>query len=53
MTAAEHIDGLVLDSRNSSVLVMELLQSCTKPSICQILNSEKMLQISPSPVSYI
>ena len=28
-----HIDGLVQDCRNSSALAMELLQSCTKPSI--------------------
>ena len=32
-----NIDGLVQDSSNSSALAMEflqLLQSCTKPSIC-------------------
>ena len=29
-----HIDGLVQDCSNSSALAMELLQSCTKPSIC-------------------
>ena len=29
-----HIDGLVQDCGNPSVLAMELLQSCTKPSIC-------------------
>ena len=29
----EHIDGLVQNCSNSSVLAMELLQSCTKPSI--------------------
>ena len=28
-----HIDGLVQDCSNSSALAMELLQSCTKPSI--------------------
>ena len=28
-----HIHGLVLDCSNSSALAMELLQSCTKPSI--------------------
>ena len=28
------IDGLVQDCSNSSALAMELLQSCTKPSIC-------------------
>ena len=30
----EHIDGLVQDCSNSSVLAIELLQSCTKPSRC-------------------
>ena len=29
-----HFDGLVQDCSNSSVLAMELLQSCSKPSIC-------------------
>ena len=29
-----YIDGLLLDSSNSSALALELLQSCTKPSIC-------------------
>ena len=29
-----HIDGLVQDCSNFSALAMELLQSCTKPSIC-------------------
>ena len=35
-----HINGLVQDCSNSSALVMELLQSCTKPSInirCRVL----------------
>ena len=31
-----HIDGLVQDCSNSSVLAMELLQSSTKPSICHL-----------------
>ena len=30
-----YIDGLVQDCNNSSALAMELLQSCTKPSISQ------------------
>ena len=30
----QHIDGLVQDCGNSSALAMELLQSCTKPSLC-------------------
>ena len=29
-----YIDGLVQDCSNSSALAMELLQFCTKPSIC-------------------
>ena len=28
-----HVDGLVQDCGNSSALAMELLQSCTKPSM--------------------
>ena len=28
-----HVDGLVQDCSNSSALAMELLQSCTKPSM--------------------
>ena len=28
-----HFDGLVQDSSNSSASAMELMQSCTKPSI--------------------
>ena len=32
-----HIDGLVQDCSNSSALAIELLQSCTKPSIYLIL----------------
>ena len=31
-----HIDGLVQDCSNSIANAMELLQSCTKPSICAI-----------------
>ena len=29
----EHTDGLVQDYNNSSAIAMELLQSCTNPSI--------------------
>ena len=32
----EYIDGLVQDCSISSALAMEILQSCTKPSICRI-----------------
>ena len=31
----QHIDGLVQDCSNSVAGALELLQSCTKPSICQ------------------
>ena len=33
-----YIDGLVQDCSNSSALAMELLQSCTKPSIYLLHN---------------
>ena len=33
-----HIDGWVQDCSNSSALAMELLQSCTKPSTCNLLD---------------
>ena len=32
-----YIDGLVQDCSNSSALAMELLQSCTKPSIYTLI----------------
>ena len=34
MPLGNHIDGLVQDCSNSSALAVELLQFCTKPSIC-------------------
>ena len=34
-----HVDGLVQDCSNSSALAMELLQSCTKPSMYSIIRS--------------
>ena len=34
-TIHEHRDGLVQDCSISSALVLEILQSCTKPSICK------------------
>ena len=34
-----HFHGLVQDCSNSSALAMELLQSCTKPSICSSSSS--------------
>ena len=33
-----HVDGLVHDCSNSSALAMELLQSCTKPSMWNIFS---------------
>ena len=32
----QHFNGLVQDCSNSSVLAMELPQSCAKPSICSV-----------------
>ena len=34
MLSGAHVDGLAQDCSNSFALAMELLQSCTKPSIC-------------------
>ena len=34
LVSLQYIDGLAQDCSNSSGLAMELLQSCTKPSIC-------------------
>ena len=36
-----HFDDLVQDCSNSSALAMELLQSCTKPSIWHSSNQTK------------
>ena len=49
-----HIDGLVQDCSNSSALAMELLQSCTKPSIwfdCDCYNNQNK-QRAPKCISY-
>ena len=40
-----HIDGLVQDCSNSSALAMELLQSCTKPSILLFYTEKEVLHI--------
>ena len=37
-----HIGGLVQDCSNSSALAMELLQSCTKPSIYRVADKIKL-----------
>ena len=34
-----YVDGLVQDCSNSSALALELLQSCTKPSMYSLCNS--------------
>ena len=52
VTKVEHIDGLVQDRRISIAVAMEILQSCTKPSIYQTLNLQKTSHISPWWVSY-
>ena len=36
-----NIDGLVEDCSNSSASALELLQSCTKPSICYLYHNKK------------
>ena len=38
-----YVDGLVQDCSNSIALAMELLQSCTKPSMCSIKYSHVLL----------
>ena len=40
-----HIDGLVPDCSNSSVITMELLQSCTKPLIYYYCQTHKVSEI--------
>ena len=39
----DDIDGVVQDCSNSSALAMELLQSCTKPSLCTVKLSSFLL----------
>ena len=41
-----HIDGWVQDCSNSSALAMELLQYCTKPSTCRLLDIYNGIHIS-------
>ena len=41
----EHIDGLVQDCGGSSALAMELLRSCTKPSISCILGISQCARV--------
>ena len=47
------IDGLVQDCSNSSALAMELLQSCTKPTIWHILGSSKSALISTFTTDFL
>ena len=42
-----HVDGLVQDCSISSVLVMEILQPCTKPSICRALGGPEVRAAGP------
>ena len=41
LATSHYLDGLVQDRSNSIANAMELLQSCTKPSICT--NDDKTL----------
>ena len=52
VTEVEHIDSLVQDCSISIAVAMEILQSCTKPSIYRTLNLQKMSHMSPWRVSY-
>ena len=47
MCRLSYIDGLVQDCSNSSALAMELLQSCTKPSICAVYIQSEIYQLYP------
>ena len=38
MLLSLHVDGLVQDCSNSSALAMELLQSCSKPSMWCVID---------------
>ena len=44
-----YIDGLVQDCNISSVLAMEILQSCTKPSIYELLGFKMFKHEQPEP----
>ena len=44
--AVGYVDGLVQDCSNSSALAMELLQSCTKPSIYSKPRKKKNIDIT-------
>ena len=52
-----HINSLVQDSSNSSVLAMELLQSCTKLSIWWNISGSKFAQVTAccltAPIHYL
>ena len=52
-----HTEGLVQEGSNSIVLAMELLQSCTKPSIYSSIGNEKYHSVvhhrnTPFPMEY-
>ena len=46
----DHIDGLVQDCSISSVLAMEILQSCTRPSIFNIGPGNDLLLDDTKPL---
>ena len=41
-----HIEGLAQDCSNSIANALELLQSCTKPSICIMLKPYHLIQVT-------
>ena len=45
-SASRDIDGLVQDCSISSALAMEILQSCTKPSMCTCQPGKKLLYMN-------
>ena len=45
MIKTAYTGGLVQDCSNFSASAMELLQSCTKPSICNMMTMEQQKEI--------
>ena len=50
-TSVDYINGLLQDCSNSSALAMELLQSCTKPSISSSFQTMACHLFSTKPLS--
>ena len=48
-----HYDGLFQDCSNSSVLAMEILQSCTKPTNILVRNSFPVFILIAMPVTFV